>query len=168
MKEASGSGDDGFSSILGGGREAKDSLRMELLGTLDEVSSALGMARAQVRSLQSHEILKQIQQQLQQLMSEVSAHNTGTLPPQITEKSLAVLENEIALIELDLPPLTEFVIPGDNYSDAALHFARTVVRRAERRMITWARSAQPINSSLSCYLNRLSTLLFALARREAL
>lgn len=163
-----GSGDDGCSSILGGGREAKDSPRMELLGTLDEASSALGMARAQLRHLRSQQLLKQIQQQLQHLMSEVSARDADTLPAQITEQMVTAMEEEIAQLESELPTLTEFVIAGENQGEAALHFARAVVRRAERRMVSWARTAQPTNPHLLRYLNRLSALLFSLARREAL
>jgi len=161
-------GDRGDTSRLADNeRIAKSSTLIEALGTIDEATSAIGMARALSRSARLREALPTAQRHIIKLMSHLSATpDARTTYCGVTQDDLGWLQDLIADIETTLPPLTNFVLPGDSSASAALHVARTVVRRAERRMVAIA-SAEPGISDINlAYLNRLSSLLFVAALYE--
>jgi cob(I)alamin adenosyltransferase len=161
-------GDDGFTDLGGGARVRKDSNRIRAIGTLDELSSALGMARAWKPQAATDRRLGEIQNDLLCLGAMLSrnprARRTSAgagLDPHLPE----AMERESAGLQRDLGPLENFLLPGGAPSAASLHFARTVCRRAEREVFALSRSgtADPLPG---LYLNRLSDLLFQYARLE--
>jgi cob(I)alamin adenosyltransferase len=160
-------GDDGSTSLLGEGRVPKDDPRMEAVGALDEANAALGMARAAGKSPQGREILLTVQRDLYGLMAEAAAtpENAARFRS-IDADRVAWLEAQIAAIEQIVPPMTEFIVPGDTPAGAALDLARTIVRRAERRLVGLQRTGGIDNPELLRYINRLSSLCFALELLE--
>ncbi len=159
-------GDDGTTGLLFGGRVGKDSALMQITGTVDEAQAALGMARAEViAESELDDLLTSLERDLYVLMAEATTapSNRSKLvagTTLVTERMIESLEGHIDnLIErFDMP--TDFVVPGANRVSAALDLARTVVRRAERLVVS-----EPIEGSLvGRYLNRLSDLLWAMAR----
>jgi cob(I)alamin adenosyltransferase len=159
-------GDDGTTGLLYGGRVAKDSVRIEVNGAVDEAQAALGLARAAADpGGELDERLVALERELYVLMAEVATApaNRGKLTPGstlVTPDMTARLETEIDALGSRYEMPSEFVIPGQNARAAALDLARTVVRRAERRYV-----ADPIEGSeVGPYLNRLSDLLWAMAR----
>ena len=156
-------GDDGSTGLLGKGRLPKYHLRIETLGALDEVSAALGLARSLCKAPQTAGILIEVQRDLYTGMTEVAAipdstdHFKG-----LDQARVAWLESQVELISAAAPAPQEFVLPGDSVSGAALSLARTVVRRSERRVVELFDRGEIKNMVLMRYLNRLSTLCFAL------
>jgi cob(I)alamin adenosyltransferase len=166
MKIYTKTGDHGETGLFGGPRVRKDTPRIEAYGTVDELNSVLGIVRAQAIESDIDALLRQIQNELFDLGAQLAtpdpiAHHTSLIgPPQI-----AALETAIDRFEARLDPLQQFILPGGTPAAAQLHFARTVCRRAERRLVTLAhQSGQRIADDLVIYLNRLSDLLFVLAR----
>lgn len=163
----SGRGDDGYTDLLGGPRVAKYDLRPEVLGALDEASAALGLARAHAQRDQTRAALIQAQRDLYLLMADVATvagRHAGT--PRLSSAQLAELERVIAEIDPLVSIPKEFVAPGDTVAGATLDVARTVVRRAERALARLIHEeTMPARDGLA-YLNRLSSLLFGLARFE--
>jgi cob(I)alamin adenosyltransferase len=153
-------GDDGTTSFLGSGRVPKDHPRIECLGALDELNAFLGAARAAVKP-QAGKIIKEIQEEIGTISGIIAgaAVTDGKEPVFNTGR----LENRAAELEAALPPLRNFIIPGENPAAAQLHIARTVCRRAERRLVSLDH-AEPVPPGLLRYMNRLSDLLFLLAR----
>lgn len=158
-------GDDGYTDLAGGERVAKDSRRIEALGSLDEATSCIGVARAQVGA-EAGALLARVQRELILLMAEVASPDPSTLRERLPESAAASLEAEIERIAAGVPPLTDFVLPGDTQAGAALDVARAVVRRAERRLVTLLHRGELQSAHLSRYLNRLSSLLYFMARAE--
>ncbi len=163
-----GGGDDGFTALLGRERVPKYDPRPEAYGTIDEAQAALGLARAIAHEARTQAILLEAQRDLYHIMAELAAAT-----PQAAERvrglpagRVAWLERTLDELDSQLPPLREFVVPGDAPASAALHLARTVVRRAERRVAALAHRGDVPNAELLPYLNRLSSLLFVLARWE--
>ncbi len=156
-------GDDGTTGILGGDRVPKDHPRPEAVGSIDEANAALGLARALCQTTESAETLGAVQRHLYQLMAEVAA------APEHAARFRAIgaaevewLETRIEAISRQAQSPEEFIMPGDTQPGAALDVARTIVRRAERRLVA-LHNAQPLeNPHLLRYLNRLSSLCFAL------
>ena len=166
MKWYSGQGDDGWSSVYGGGREAKDSARFHALGTLDEASSAMGMARALARQPGTDALLRREQAVLYLVMAEVAALHPDSLRERVNEQSVIALETDIAALAVDVAMPPTFILPGDTVGGASLDVARAVVRRAERQVVAFCHeSGMELHAPLR-YLNRLSSLLYLLARRE--
>jgi cob(I)alamin adenosyltransferase len=161
-------GDNGFTGLLGGERVPKYAPRPEAYGTLDEAQAAMGMARAAAQDPRTQAILLDAQRDLYHIMAELAAATpqvaaqVDRLPQGRTEW----LERTIDDLEEELLPLRAFVVPGDNPASAVLHLARTVVRRAERQVACLVHQGDVSNAELIRYLNRLSSLLFVLARRE--
>jgi cob(I)alamin adenosyltransferase len=166
MSHYSRTGDDGTTGWLGKGRLAKDHLRIETLGTLDEASAALGTARSATCNVQTAAILLVAQKDLHQLMAEVSAAPEDAAQFHLDAQRIEWLEGQIDSIEWDMPTPGEFIVPGDTPAGAALDVARTAVRRAERRVVQLFRDGQVTNPALLQYLNRLSSLLFVLELAE--
>ena len=168
MKIYTKTGDQGDTGLFGGPRVAKDSLRIEAFGTVDELNSVLGVARAAGLPADIDPLVGQIQSELFSLGAELAtpdpaAHGTALIGPQ----HITALEQAIDQFEARLEPLRQFILPGGTSAAAQLHLARTVCRRAERRLVSLARQApEPVGPWLIIYLNRLGDLLFVLARAE--
>ncbi len=152
-------GDDGTTGLGDGARVRKDDARVEAYGTVDELNSALGMVPPLGAIGDLAELIASFQQKLFDLGGELC------IPGRVVIQSSDVLhlEQELDQLNKSLPPLKEFVLPGGNAAAAACHLARAICRRAERRVISMAETAA-VNSHSIRYLNRLSDLLFVLAR----
>jgi len=155
-------GDDGTTGLGDGSRTQKDSLRVEAYGTVDELNSALGLLAAHLDDDELEPIVLDIQHDLFDLGGELCLP-TMTL---IEDRHSQRLEQELDRLNAALPPLKEFILPGGDAVAAHAHLARTICRRAERRVISLARH-EPVNAPVIRYLNRLSDFLFVLARTLA-
>ena len=153
-------GDDGTTGLGDGSRIAKDSLRVEAFGTVDEANSCIGVVLA-VATVPDNvrACLVDVQHDLFELGGELCIPGHSA----VTQAFIDRLENELDGFNADLPPLKEFILPGGGAAAAACHLARTVVRRAERRVNTLAAS-EDVRAEVLQYLNRLSDLLFVIAR----
>jgi len=167
VKIYTGAGDDGETGLFGGGRVFKDSLRVDAYGDIDELNAALGVARAAGLPAEIEALAARIQGELFVLgadlatPSDTSARSDRVV--RLPEPAPRELERIIDDIESELPPLKTFILPGGSPGGAALHLARTICRRAERRVVALGR-AQEISPAALPYLNRLSDLLFVMAR----
>lgn len=161
-------GDDGSSALGGGQRVGKDAARLEAYGTVDELSSAIGAAGAAGLAPALEEALAPIRNELFHLGSDlcILEEDKERMPvPRIEQRHVDALEKLIDRLSEELPPLENFILPGGSPGAALLHLARTVCRRAERRLVTLAR-AEPVGEHVLPYLNRLSDALFVMARYE--
>jgi cob(I)alamin adenosyltransferase len=159
-------GDKGETSLIGGRRVPKYNLRIEASGSIDELNAFLGLARSICTYEDLSKTLENIQQDLFIVGADISAPDD--IPqsfniPRITEKHTEELEKLIEQYVKEIKPLTRFILPGETQLAALLHVARTVCRRAERVVVHLA-SNESINPRIIVYLNRLSSLLFVLAR----
>ncbi|HTS02086.1 MAG TPA: cob(I)yrinic acid a,c-diamide adenosyltransferase [Thermoanaerobaculia bacterium] len=170
-------GDKGETSLVGGQRVAKDAVRIESYGTVDELNAILGLVRTANRETPgaTDEDRARLDALLVRLQSELFnlGSDLATLPPDrhpkqpvIEERHVAFLERTIDEMNEGLPELRSFVLPGGGWVSAFLHQARTVCRRAERLVTTLARE-EPVGAHTLVYLNRLSDLLFVLGRWAA-
>jgi cob(I)alamin adenosyltransferase len=156
---STGSGDDGTTTLLGGGRLAKDEGRVVLLGDIDEASSALGMARAETEDGEIEELLLRLQRLLYRIMGDVGMpEEQNAVGPDDVKMVEGALEDWRARTEIP----DEFVVPGESKVGALLDFTRSVVRRVERGMVS-AGFVQDHPNALEI-VNRLSDLLFVVAR----
>jgi cob(I)alamin adenosyltransferase len=166
MKIYTRKGDDGTTGLYGGGRVPKDSAAPEAYGTVDEAQAALGVARAECeRGGELDLLLAGIEKDLWVLMAdlatdEANRHKLADGTSRVTPEMVAALETLIDEVSDRFEPPTEFVVPGEDRASALLDVARTVIRRAERASI---RAAAP-DSQVVPYLNRLSDLVWTLAR----
>ncbi|HEY6102724.1 MAG TPA: cob(I)yrinic acid a,c-diamide adenosyltransferase [bacterium] len=157
-------GDRGETGLIGGQRVPKDDPRVEAYGAVDELNAQLGAARAIVRDRDLEEVLDRLQNRLFDLGAELAApKGAQKTPSTITAAEVQVLEGVIDLYQETLPPLREFILPAGSEIATALHVARTLCRRAERRVVTLHRR-DALDAEILSYLNRLSDLLFVLAR----
>jgi cob(I)alamin adenosyltransferase len=167
VKYYSGTGDEGYTDLLGDERVPKYAPRPEAYGTIDELSSALGLARATVQAGRSREILLHVQRQLYHLMTELAATPQAAARfPRTTADDVAQLERLTDELGAQIQLPREFILPGDTLAGAALDLARTVARRAERIVTRLVHENEFDNTQVLRYLNRLSALLFVLARYE--
>jgi cob(I)alamin adenosyltransferase len=156
-------GDDGTTGLLGEGRARKDAPRLEAVGAIDEANAALGLARAACQMPLSLEIILTAQRDLYGLMAEVAATLENAAKFRSIEADRVTwLEEQIAMIESQVEPTREFIVPGDTPAGAALDLARAIVRRAERRVTGLYLDGELANPELQRYLNRLSSLCFVL------
>lgn len=153
-------GDDGTTGLGDGSRVAKDSLRVEAYGTVDEANSAIGVVLA-VPSVpdEIRRCLTEVQHDLFELGGELCIPGHSAIEDHFIDR----LERDLDRLNADLPPLKDFILPGGGSAAAACHLARTIVRRAERRVST-LKSAEAVRDEVIRYLNRLSDLLFVIAR----
>jgi cob(I)alamin adenosyltransferase len=169
MKIYTKTGDEGQTSLYGGGRVEKDHLRIETFGTVDELNADLGMVRAELSRLGDKfhaidELLDHVQNQLFDLGAELATPNAEAKGTQLlATAAITALENAIDYWESELTPLQQFVLPGGTEAAARLHVARCVCRRSERVLVTLMRT-ETVRPEVVVYLNRLSDLLFVLAR----
>ncbi|MBN1876901.1 MAG: cob(I)yrinic acid a,c-diamide adenosyltransferase [Anaerolineae bacterium] len=157
-----GKGDTGYTERLSGKiTVSKSSIAIDTLGDLDETSCAIGVARALVRGETLKEILLTTQHHLCALMSHVAAvAETRQHFPGVSQTEVYWLEETMTNLEENIPPLQNFVLPGDSQVEAACHLARAVARRAERRLVALAEVESEITPPNLVYMNRLSSLLF--------
>lgn len=161
-------GDTGQTDLVGE-RVAKDDPRIEAIGTLDETTSSIGLGRALAQVAATNDRLKTVQRDLYQIMAEL-AFTDETRPGSLhfTADRTAWLEAELEILSSRIELPREFVLPGETVAGAALDVARTVSRRAERQAVALTRQGVIGNPEIVRYLNRLSSLLFMLARAEDL
>lgn len=168
MKIYTKTGDRGDTGLFGGARVSKASQRVAAYGTVDELNAALGVARAEGLDPDIDALLARVQAELFALGAELA-----TVPGKedslgialLTAEHIQGLERAIDASEADLEPLKNFVLPAGDRGAAALHMARTVCRRAEREIVA-LRGVEPVRDESIVYLNRMSDLLFSLARGQ--
>jgi cob(I)alamin adenosyltransferase len=161
-------GDDGSTALGGGQRVAKDSLRIETFGTVDELNSVLGEAVASGLAEDVRGIVARVQNELFHLGSDLcilEEDKRRFAVPRIEERHVAALERDMDGLSEELGALQNFILPGGSAGAARLHVARTVCRRAERLLVGLSRD-EPVGEWTLRYLNRLSDALFVLARAE--
>ena len=152
-------GDDGTTGLGDGSRIAKDSLRVDAMGDVDELNSVIGMLLCEPISMRLSEVLTKVQHDLFNVGGEICIPNYTIL----TLLDVEILENEIDALNEHLAPLKEFILPGGSKAAAVCHVARTVCRRAERKLIS-LNTAEKVTPISLQYLNRLSDLLFVMCR----
>jgi cob(I)alamin adenosyltransferase len=159
-------GDDGMTGLLGNRRVPKDDLRIEVYGTVDELNAALGLARAQRLDSAADTLVAELQNELFVVgaaLADPVAH--GPFHNAVTGEHVTRLETAIDSLETELAPLAQFIVPGGTPAAAQLHLARAICRRAERLVVRLdQKSEEDVPKPLLVYLNRLSDLLFVLAR----
>jgi cob(I)alamin adenosyltransferase len=156
---ATRTGDDGTTGLGDGSRTRKDALRVQAMGDVDELNSTLGVLLAEPLPPDVRELLVAVQHELFNLGGELSIPGFTLLKPE----AVAALDEALARYNARLPRLAEFILPAGARSAALAHVSRTVARRAERAVVALA-GAEPVNEAPRQYLNRLSDLLFVLAR----
>ena len=165
MKIYTKTGDTGETGLYGGIRVPKDSMRIEACGTVDELNACIGFVKSQIQDAEVDAILHRIQNELFDIGADLATLETHPkaaslrIPPTLTPE----MEREIDRFEDQLPVLKNFILPGGSACGATIHLARTVCRRAERCVVSLA-EAETVNPEVPTYLNRLSDLLFVLAR----
>jgi cob(I)alamin adenosyltransferase len=168
-------GDGGDTRLVGGQKVRKDALRIEAYGTVDELSACIGIARTALTEPDAPaeadalaQVLARIQNELFNLGSDLATLPADRRPqqPVIEARHVTALEHEIDGWNASLPELRSFVLPGGGVVAAYLHLARTVCRRAERRIVQ-LRDAEPIGEQALPYVNRLSDALFVMSRHAA-
>jgi cob(I)alamin adenosyltransferase len=162
-------GDEGETGLFGGERVPKSHARIEALGAVDELNAAIGWAVTQVSVGTTRQGLESLQHELfsigAELASPAGAGRARPAAPAVGEEHIAALEDLIDLSVAETPELRAFVLPGGTPGAAAIHLARTVCRRAERAVVRLG-EAEDVRVVVVAYLNRLSDLLFTLARLE--
>jgi cob(I)alamin adenosyltransferase len=180
MKLYTRSGDDGTTGLFGGGRVSKDHPRVEAYGTVDELNAAIGLAAAEIararetaggEAAKLFDLLAQIFSDLQSRLFDIGADLAtpeGSKQEakilRISDEQVAEVEKWIDEIDAGNAPMKSFVMPGGTELAARLHLARTICRRAERAMIH-LRNSEPVSGGAIIYMNRVSDMLFAMARR---
>ncbi|AWW31624.1 cob(I)yrinic acid a,c-diamide adenosyltransferase [Echinicola strongylocentroti] len=169
MKLYTKGGDQGQTSLLGGSRVSKADLRIEAYGTIDELNAFLGLLKDQEVNQKRSGQLKTIQDRLFTIGADLATEqgNNKVKKPDILEEDVTYLEREIDLMEEKLPALKKFILPGGHSAISYSHVARTVCRRAERR-VTALHSQEAVDEIIIKYLNRLSDYLFVLGRMIAI
>ncbi len=165
MKIYTKTGDTGDTGLPGGGRVPKDATVTEVCGTVDELNTALGLARSTGVPDDVDRLLDRIQSQLFDLGAEVARLGVEKSSAcRVDAADVRALEEAIDRFDAELPPLRNFILPGGTRAAAELHFARAVCRRAERKLVGLRREVPKLSVEILVYLNRLSDLLFVLAR----
>jgi cob(I)alamin adenosyltransferase len=160
-------GDDGTTGLVGGTRVKKQDARLEAYGTVDELNAAIGVVRSFPMPEDLKAMLEEIQNRLFNIGSRLASDEKGdviTSRLSVTEANLEFLEKNIDLMEQELPELTQFILPGGEMASAQCHVARTVCRRAERRILEFSEQGR-VEPEIIRYMNRLSDFLFVLSRK---
>ena len=162
MKVYTKTGDEGLTSLFTGERVEKDSPRVDVYGTVDEINSALAIARNFSEVPEIRKKIYELQKILPRLMADLASVDKPAL---IKDSDIKNLEDDIDIIDKNLPPLKNFVIPGDTKAGAFLDLARTITRRAERQLYKMTHF-ETFHDEDRIFLNRLSDYLFMLMRAE--
>ncbi len=173
MKVYTKTGDKGATGLYDGKRVSKSSLRVEAYGTIDELTSSMGVAKCYLEDRLDVDLITAIQRRLFDVGADLATLDGSGLKNRIGEEDVTVLEKAIDNCLKQVDSNDAFIIPGDEKKSAHLHMARTVARRAERRMVSLLELVEsdpqegetPINPYLLQYVNRLSDFLYALARK---
>jgi cob(I)alamin adenosyltransferase len=165
-RPGSAAGDTGFTDLLGGQRVPKDHPVMEAIGALDEATSALGMAKRAAQEDRTRRLVHQVQADLYEMMAELAFPPEHSQAIRIKEEHVAWLDRSVATVRAPFVSVTRFVLPGAAGGSAALDFARAVVRTTERRLAHLQHEGALANPQTLAYANRLSLLLYYLARAE--
>lgn len=164
MKIYTKHGDTGETSVIGGKRVAKDDARIEACGQIDELSSVIGITIAFSDDLELKETLSRIQRALFVVGADLATPAGEKIAiPRLSPSKVSEIETLIDKIDADLPKIESFVLPGGSKTASLMHLARTICRKAERRVVALNRH-EKVNEAIPIYLNRLSDLLFVLAR----
>ena len=169
MKIYTKTGDKGQTALIGGRRVSKADLRIDTYGTVDELNAWIGLLRDQPVNAVRRDLLKEIQDRLFTIGSELATDPERTIKralPAIKSEDVFLLEQEMDTMDTALPELQAFVLPGGHQSVSFCHLARTVCRRAERLVIS-LNNQLPVDELIIQYLNRLSDYLFVLSRMMA-
>lgn len=161
-------GDKGKTALLGGSRVTKDDLRVACYGTFDEANAMLGVAYSNIEDSDMKNIIRDIQKKLFTLSAELASDSNGRekLTAKIQKEDIESVERIIDDYTNQLEKLKAFIIPGDTQASAFLHVSRTIVRRAERSLVKLQKQ-EAVREEITQYTNRLSDLLFTLARVES-
>lgn len=165
MKIYTKTGDKGQTSLYDNTRVDKDDIRVESYGTIDELNSHLGLSRNFIEDKKIINIILRIQRELFDVAGELATMDKNKFPEKLNEDNIKYLENVIDeyLEKINKDQQFKFIIPGSNKQSASLHVSRTICRRAERRIITLSRTEE-IRDLLIKYVNRLSDVIYTLAR----
>jgi len=163
MKGYTRTGDRGETGLYGGTRVGKENPRVEAYGAVDELNSQIGLARTIVKDAKTRKILKTVQEDLFTLGGDLASELVSANVPRINKSHIDNLEKTIDAIHVRLKPLRRFILPTGSVAGAQFHVARAVCRRAERRVVALAK-VEAINPEAIPYVNRLSSLVFDLAR----
>jgi cob(I)alamin adenosyltransferase len=157
-------GDDGETDLRSGERVSKSSRRIEAYGTVDEANGRVGSAAVRVDDEDVLDALETVQNGLFKTQADLANTDKDEEDPRVTDADVERVEALIDAFDDELEPLTNFILPGGSHAGAALHEARSVVRRAERRVVALAEESGTDENEVLNYLNRVSDLLFVLAR----
>ena len=163
MKIYTKTGDDGNTGLQGDFRISKSHPRIIAYGTVDEANAAIGVVLTNTLDEDVSQLLNQIQNDLFLLGSDLSNQNLNDLKNRVTLEMIEKLEESIDIFESELPPITNFILPGGNIAASQIHQVRTIVRRAETLVVKLS-DKDEINSNSIKYLNRLSDLMFVMGR----
>jgi cob(I)alamin adenosyltransferase len=166
MKVYTKKGDRGETSLIGGKRAPKNHIRIEAYGTIDELLSAIGIVRACETDDYYGNFIFEIQNKLMDIAAILASEgDVAKKIPEITDRDVVILENEIDRMTATLPKLSNFVIPGKNLPESFAHLARCICRRAERIIVSLTAEGHQVPELVEAYINRLSDFLFTFARR---
>lgn len=164
MKIYTRKGDSGETSLIGGSRVPKNHLRIEAYGTVDELNAFVGLIRDSAQDRSAEDTLVAIQHQLFTIGSELAAEKGHKMKlPELDQNSIDALEKAMDSMDQDLPALKNFILPGGDLTASHCHVARTICRRAERKVVALA-AHESIDEQILRYINRLSDYFFILAR----
>lgn len=164
MKIYTKTGDAGQTALFGGRRVSKDHLRIDAYGTVDELNAFLGLVHDSTTDERVRGLINTIQHRLFTVGASLASDpEKKAAPVDLTDADLQLLENSIDELEAELPPLRHFILPAGHTAVSHCHVARTVCRRAERLIVALGQD-EPIEARVLAYMNRLSDLLFVLAR----
>ena len=156
-------GDDGTTGLIGGKRVSKSSLRIKAYGAVDELNSAIGLILSSGVDKDIHDLLEKIQNDLFVAGADLANSGLKDKSNRVTEVMVKFLESHIDRLEIELLPITYFILPGGDVAASRVHLARAISRRAETQIVELAEKEQ-INNTCQIYMNRLSDLLFVVAR----
>ena len=157
-----GTGDNGTTSLIGGARVAKDHLRVQAYGTIDELNAHLGLLLVALDNEDTKQFIEHIEHKMLNIGSSLADNNNCSQA--LTDDDITVLNRAIDDLEASLPPMHEFIIPGGNEAAARANLCRTICRRAEREIVSLQREST-VHQSIMVYINRLSDYLFLLQRQ---
>lgn len=163
MKVYTKTGDKGTTSLYDGTRVSKDYIRVESYGTIDELNSSLGLAKNYLEEDEIKKLVSKLQRSLFDVAGELATVDYNSFKTRVTEEDIDELENQINHFTSIMDKENLFILPGSNLSSAHLHVARTVCRRAERRMIS-LKGEEEVSDTVIKYVNRLSDLIYSIAR----
>ncbi len=163
MKIYTKTGDDGTTGVQGGKRISKSNLRIKAYGTIDELNATIGLVLSKKFDDDIEDLLRNIQNDLFVAGSDLSNPDLSNMKNRITKEMIANIEKNIDRLENELPPITNFILPGGHEVASLIHIARTIARRAETIVISLNEN-EKVNDECKKFLNRLSDLLFVIAR----